>query len=157
MDKDRIKGSAEQAKGAVKEAAGKVFGDKKLETEGKTEKAAGKVQSARWIEGRSARQVRPAPSKGTSHGIDPDYRCISAALWRWRRNTRVTVEVIGDRTLRSELRVPYRLGALSFAVTAWCTVRKPTKKLIIVSTEESARTSAYPSIVDELSRWPVLA
>ena len=48
------------------------------------------------------------------------------------------------------------LGALSFAVTAWCTVRKPTKKLIIVSTEESARTSAYPS-VDELSRWPVLA
>jgi uncharacterized protein YjbJ (UPF0337 family) len=46
MDKDRIKGSAEQAKGAVKETAGKVFGDKKLETEGKTEKAAGKVQNA---------------------------------------------------------------------------------------------------------------
>jgi uncharacterized protein YjbJ (UPF0337 family) len=46
MDKDRIKGSAEQAKGAVKETAGKVFGDKKLETEGKTEKVAGKVQNA---------------------------------------------------------------------------------------------------------------
>ena len=46
MDKDRINGSAEQAKGAVKEAAGKVFGDKKLETEGKTDKAVGKVQSA---------------------------------------------------------------------------------------------------------------
>ena len=46
MDKDRIKGSAEQAKGAVKEAAGKVFGDKKLETEGKADKAAGKVQNA---------------------------------------------------------------------------------------------------------------
>jgi uncharacterized protein YjbJ (UPF0337 family) len=46
MDKDRIKGSAEQAKGAVKEAAGKIFGDKKLETEGKTDKAAGKVQNA---------------------------------------------------------------------------------------------------------------
>ena len=46
MDKDRINGSAEQAKGAVKETAGKVFGDKKLETEGKTEKAAGKVQNA---------------------------------------------------------------------------------------------------------------
>jgi len=41
MDKDRIKGSVEQAKGAVKETAGKVFGDKKLETEGKTDKAAG--------------------------------------------------------------------------------------------------------------------
>jgi uncharacterized protein YjbJ (UPF0337 family) len=46
MDKDRIKGSAEQAKGAVKETAGRIFGDKKLETEGKTDKAAGKVQNA---------------------------------------------------------------------------------------------------------------
>ena len=46
MDKDRINGSAEQAKGAVKEAAGKIFGDKKLETDGKTDKAAGKVQNA---------------------------------------------------------------------------------------------------------------
>ena len=46
MDKDRIKGSAEQAKGAVKQTAGKIFGDKKLETEGKTDKAAGKVQNA---------------------------------------------------------------------------------------------------------------
>ena len=46
MDKDRIKGSAEQTKGAVKEAAGKAFGDKKLETEGKADKAAGKVQNA---------------------------------------------------------------------------------------------------------------
>jgi len=46
MDKDRIKGSAEQAKGTVKEVAGKILGDKKLETEGKTDKAAGKVQNA---------------------------------------------------------------------------------------------------------------
>ena len=46
MDKDRINGSADQAKGAVKEAAGKVLGDKKLENEGKTDKVVGKVQSA---------------------------------------------------------------------------------------------------------------
>jgi uncharacterized protein YjbJ (UPF0337 family) len=45
-DKDRIEGSAEQAKGAVKEAAGKVLGDKKLETDGKADKAAGRVQNA---------------------------------------------------------------------------------------------------------------
>ena len=30
----------------MKETVGKVFGDKKLETEGKTDKAAGKVQNA---------------------------------------------------------------------------------------------------------------
>ena len=46
MDKDRIKGSAEQAKGKVKEVAGKLTGDTKLETEGKADKAAGKIQNA---------------------------------------------------------------------------------------------------------------
>jgi uncharacterized protein YjbJ (UPF0337 family) len=46
MDHDRIKGSANQAKGAIKEAAGKVTGDAKLEAEGKTDKLAGKVQNA---------------------------------------------------------------------------------------------------------------
>ena len=35
MNKDRIEGSVEQAKGKVKEVAGKVTGDSKLETEGK--------------------------------------------------------------------------------------------------------------------------
>jgi uncharacterized protein YjbJ (UPF0337 family) len=46
MDKDRIEGAGHQAKGAVKEAAGKVTGDKKTQAEGATEKAAGKVQNA---------------------------------------------------------------------------------------------------------------
>jgi|GEM_PF-2596025 len=35
MDKDRIKGMADQAKGAVKDATGKVTGDTKLQAEGK--------------------------------------------------------------------------------------------------------------------------
>jgi len=46
MDKDRIKGSAEQAKGSVKETAGKILGDKKLETDGKADKIEGKVRNA---------------------------------------------------------------------------------------------------------------
>jgi uncharacterized protein YjbJ (UPF0337 family) len=46
MDKDRVKGAAHEAKGAVKEAAGKVMGDAKLEAEGAAEKSAGKVQNA---------------------------------------------------------------------------------------------------------------
>jgi uncharacterized protein YjbJ (UPF0337 family) len=46
MDQDRIKGAANQAKGAIKEAAGKVTGDAKLEAEGKGDKVAGKVQNA---------------------------------------------------------------------------------------------------------------
>jgi uncharacterized protein YjbJ (UPF0337 family) len=46
MDKDRIEGSATQAKGAIKEAFGKVTGDAKTEAEGKADKAAGKMQNA---------------------------------------------------------------------------------------------------------------
>jgi uncharacterized protein YjbJ (UPF0337 family) len=46
MDKDRVEGAAHQAKGAVKEAVGKVTGDSKIEAEGSAEKAAGKVQNA---------------------------------------------------------------------------------------------------------------
>jgi uncharacterized protein YjbJ (UPF0337 family) len=46
MDKDRIKGSAQQAKGTVKETAGKILGDSKLEGEGKADRAEGKVRNA---------------------------------------------------------------------------------------------------------------
>jgi uncharacterized protein YjbJ (UPF0337 family) len=45
MNKDQIKGRAEQAKGAVKEATGKVLDDKELQTEGKIDKVAGKAQA----------------------------------------------------------------------------------------------------------------
>ncbi len=46
MDKDRIKGMADQAKGAAKEAVGKVVGDAKLKTEGQADKLKGKVENA---------------------------------------------------------------------------------------------------------------
>ena len=46
MDKDRIEGSANQAKGAIKQAAGKITGDAKLQAEGAADKAKGKVQNA---------------------------------------------------------------------------------------------------------------
>lgn len=45
MNKDRIEGSFDQAKGKVKEVAGKVTGDSKLETEGKADQVKGKVQN----------------------------------------------------------------------------------------------------------------
>ena len=46
MNNDRVKGSANQAKGKLKEAAGKVTGDTKLKGEGKADQAKGKVQNA---------------------------------------------------------------------------------------------------------------
>ncbi len=46
MDEDRIKGAAQKAKGAIKEAAGKLTGDEKLKAEGRADKAAGTVRNA---------------------------------------------------------------------------------------------------------------
>ena len=45
MNKERIEGSLDQAKGKVKEAAGKITGDTKLETEGKADQVSGKIKN----------------------------------------------------------------------------------------------------------------
>lgn len=41
MDREHMKGTVDKAKGAIKDAAGKVTGDTKLESEGKLDKAKG--------------------------------------------------------------------------------------------------------------------
>ena len=46
VDENRVQGAWDKAKGAVKEGAGKITGDEKLQAEGKADKAAGKTESA---------------------------------------------------------------------------------------------------------------
>jgi len=46
MDREHIKGAADKAKGAIKDAAGKVTGDKELQSEGKMDKAKGEAHNA---------------------------------------------------------------------------------------------------------------
>jgi uncharacterized protein YjbJ (UPF0337 family) len=41
MDREHVKAAADKAKGAIKDAAGKLMGDKKLQAEGKFDKAKG--------------------------------------------------------------------------------------------------------------------
>lgn len=45
MDKDRIKGMGNQVKGDIKEAAGKLVGNQKLQGEGLVDQAKGKTQA----------------------------------------------------------------------------------------------------------------
>ncbi|HYN77185.1 MAG TPA: CsbD family protein [Lamprocystis sp. (in: g-proteobacteria)] len=45
MNKEQVKGRFEEAKGAVKEVAGKVVGNEDLEAEGNLQKNVGKVQA----------------------------------------------------------------------------------------------------------------
>jgi uncharacterized protein YjbJ (UPF0337 family) len=46
MDREHVKGAADKAKGAIKDAAGKVTGDKELQAEGKLDKAKGFAHTA---------------------------------------------------------------------------------------------------------------
>ena len=46
MDKDRIAGAAKNIKGSIKEAVGKAVGDAKLQSDGKADKVAGRIQNA---------------------------------------------------------------------------------------------------------------
>ncbi len=45
MNKDQVQGRAEQAKGDIKEAAGKILGNQKLQGEGLVDQAKGKAQA----------------------------------------------------------------------------------------------------------------
>lgn len=45
MNKDQVKGRAEEAKGKVKEVAGRISGDKELEQKGKLQNVGGKIQA----------------------------------------------------------------------------------------------------------------
>jgi uncharacterized protein YjbJ (UPF0337 family) len=58
MDREHVKGAADKAKGAVKDAAGKITGDTKLQTEGKIDKAKGAAHSV-------AGDVKDAARKAT--------------------------------------------------------------------------------------------
>jgi uncharacterized protein YjbJ (UPF0337 family) len=46
VDKEHVKGAADKAKGAVKDAAGKMTGDKEMQAEGKIDKAKGAAHQA---------------------------------------------------------------------------------------------------------------
>jgi uncharacterized protein YjbJ (UPF0337 family) len=46
MDREHIKGAADKVKGAIKETAGKITGDRELQSEGKFDKARGDAHNA---------------------------------------------------------------------------------------------------------------
>ena len=58
MDREHVKGAADKAKGAMKDAAGKLTGDTKLQSEGKIDKAKGAAHNA-------AGDVKDAARKAT--------------------------------------------------------------------------------------------
>jgi uncharacterized protein YjbJ (UPF0337 family) len=45
MDREHVKGTADKVKGTIKDTAGKVTGDKKLQSEGKLDKAKGSAHN----------------------------------------------------------------------------------------------------------------
>ena len=74
MDKDRIKGAAKQAKGKMKEFAGKVTGDEKTKAEGKADKAEGKLQNAYGGLKDKAREALDHDKSPRRHAEFPQHR-----------------------------------------------------------------------------------
>jgi uncharacterized protein YjbJ (UPF0337 family) len=58
MNKDQVKGRVREAKGKVKEVAGKAIGNRRVEAEGDAEQLAGKVQKAYGDAKNEARKSR---------------------------------------------------------------------------------------------------
>ncbi|MBP0109740.1 MULTISPECIES: CsbD family protein [Bradyrhizobium] len=63
MDREHVKGVADKAKGTIKEGAGKLSGDKDLQTEGKADKAKGAVHKAAGDVKDAARDAADAMKK----------------------------------------------------------------------------------------------
>ena len=67
MDKQHVKGAADKTAGKIKEVAGHVTGNKKLETEGKVDQVKGAVQNAagnaRDAGEEAIKAVKNAPSR----------------------------------------------------------------------------------------------
>lgn len=66
------------------------------------------AERGRRVQGRGARQIRPAPSKETSNGIDPDHRCIVPAVRRrrWILGSQARYLVTERASLRRGVRPP---------------------------------------------------
>ena len=64
MDNEHLKGAVDKVSGAAKEAAGKITGDKKLEAEGKMDKAKG---AARGFIGDTKDAARRAEKGDAKH------------------------------------------------------------------------------------------
>jgi len=63
MDREHVKGVADKAKGAIKEGAGKLSGDKELQREGKADKAKGAVHNVAGDVKDAARDAADAVKK----------------------------------------------------------------------------------------------
>jgi len=74
MNKDQVKGRVEQAKGAVKEAAGKVVGNKNLETEGQVDKAGGKAQAVYGDVKEDVKDAAKDLNRDLNRPVDPTRR-----------------------------------------------------------------------------------
>ena len=63
MDKEHVKGAADKVAGKIKEVAGHVTGNKKLETEGKLDQLKGAAHRAKDAGKQAIESVKNAPSR----------------------------------------------------------------------------------------------
>ena len=73
MDREHVKGTADKVKGTIKDTAGKVTGDKKLESEGKLDKGKGSAHNV-------AGDLKDAVKETSKQKTRTDYATKAAQL-----------------------------------------------------------------------------
>ena len=74
MDREHVKGAVDKAKGAIKDTAGKMTGDTKMQAEGKADKAKG---AARKVAG----DVKDAVRDATDNDSGADSSTLPLPRW----------------------------------------------------------------------------
>ena len=77
MSEDRVEGGANQAKGALKNMAGKVLGDETLQAGGAADKAIGKAQDSY---GQAIQQLQKAQGDIEAYAAAKPWMALGAAL-----------------------------------------------------------------------------
>ncbi len=96
MSEDRIEGGATQAKGALKDIAGKVLGDEKMQAGGTADKAIGKAQDTY---GQAVQQLQKVQGDIQAYASLKPWTALAAALG--------TGLLIGHVSGRSRRRIVY--------------------------------------------------
>src|ERR1700730_4044216 len=132
MDKDRVEGSAKEIKGKAKEVAGKVLGDAKLESEGKTDGAAGKIQTRCLVMLSWSPKARPTGQQERSRMLSAASKTRSRGSHRYGEVlVEVAGKVLGDAKLESEGKTDRAAGKIQtrcLVMLSWSPKARPTEQ-----------------------------
>ena len=104
MDREHVKGAADKVKGAIKDKVGKLTGDKKLQTEGKIDKAKGSAHKVAGDVGTQSDTQETISGTNKSGTQPPLLGGFSLALRQARDSMAKCNDIHGEQTFNRDRR-----------------------------------------------------